>query len=226
MKYLLILLLFVLSIPLQAQVDSTADEGEFSIIAKDDGLRFIYNSNGANFQFDLICDEFKPIEAENMLFMADDMLLQITPVPLHAIFGKKIHGLSDSLALIYHFAYEVREIRNTLSGNYKIEPEFLLTDSKRLIYFWSFDMPNSESNETDSLTQKIVMQMYATTRVGNRILMFSSALIGKNKPEKVKEMFERLMNSIVLSKEPIDPEKVRKDLIKQAKEKEKNKEKE
>jgi hypothetical protein len=227
MRKLLFVLIFLFSqLVLQAQIDTSADDGEFSIIATDEGLRFIYNCDDTNFMFDLICDEFKPIEAENMLFMADDMLLQITPVPLRAIFGKMVHSLSDSLALIYHFAYEAREIRNTLSGHYQMKPEFIVSESGRLIYFWSFKMPGADGKDTDSLTHKIVIQMYATTRVGNRILMLSSALISKTEPGKVKEMFIGLLNSISTSKKRINPEKVRKELIERAKTKESENEEE
>ncbi|GEM_PF-3059078 len=218
MKKLFIIIIFLsFAGTLYSQTDTSSDDGVFSIIAKEDGLRFVYNSSGSHFQFDLKCDEFKPIEAENLLFMVDGVLLQITPVPAKELFGKMASNMNDSLALIYHFAYEARTIRNSLSGDYKIEPEFILSPSGRLLYYWSFRMPDTHNAITDSLTNKIVLQMYATTYVGNRILMLSSALISKNKPDEVKKKFIDLFDSIKMSKGKIDPERVSKELVEQAK---------
>lgn len=225
-KYILFALEFViLSMPAFSQTDSLKG-GEFSVMAMDNGVKIIYNSSGTSFQFDVHCDNFKPIEAENMLFMVDDMLFQITPVPLQAIFSREVKGINDSLALIYHFAYEARNIRNSISGNYKINNEMITTDSTGLINFWSFKMPHREMNKDDSLTKDITMQMYATTRIGDKVLMLSSALIEENSPEKVKHLFLDSFSSLQYSNKKYDLDKIKKKLLEKAKQKKESKIKE
>ncbi len=218
-KLILLIVFFSLTYALSADSDSSSVGGAFSIIAKDDGLRFIFNAEDGHFQFDLKCNEFKPIEAANMIFMADDFLLQITPVPLNEVIGKNHHKYNDSLALLYHFAYQARAIRSSISGKYKILPEFAGGDSSQLLYLWQFDMPKKDYDETDTLSHRVVKQMYATGRFGNYILMLSSALIDENNPQKVKRTFIETLNSVRVSPTPIDPEIVRKTLIEEAKKK-------
>jgi len=211
-------LFFCLTAVLYPQNDSSAVGGAFSIIAKKDGLRFSFNGNDEHFQFDLKCDEFKPIEASNMIFMVDDFLFQITPVPLEEIIGKNHKKYNDSLALLYHFAYEARTIRNSIIGKYKIIPEFITSEKGKLLYLWYFDMPKPAFDETDSLSHNVVKQMYATGRFGNYILMLSSALIAENNPENVRKTFIETLSSVRVSDAPIDPEAVRQELIEEAKE--------
>ena len=216
------LLVLFLTNSIYAQSESLAGDGTFSVLALDDGVKIIYNnSQETSFQFDVKCNSFTPIEAENMLFLVDSMLFQITPVPLKAILGRDPGNMNDSLALIYHFAFEVRNIRNNISGYYTINNELITTDSGRLINFWSFRMPNVTEDTNDTKNKKIVMQMYATTRAGKMVLEFSSALIKENDPEKVKNLFVDTFKTLKISDKKIDVEAIRKELLKKAKKKEK-----
>lgn len=210
-----LLFFLLLSNSLYSKTDSLSGEGAFSVLALEDGVKIIYNSDGSSFQFDVKCSSFKPIEAENMLFLVDSLIFQITPVPLKEILGRESDNMNDSLALIYHFAYEVRNIRNYISGYYKINNEFITGDNSRLINIWSFKMPNVNEDSTDKKSKRIVMQMYATTRAGDKIVVLSSALVKENNPELVKKLFVGTFNTLKVSDKKIDVEKIRKKLQKE-----------
>ena len=213
MKIRLIIVFLISSLSLAfAQTDTTSDEGEFSILRSKTGVKIIFNSPGSNLVFDLKCSKFKQIESENMLFMADDMLIQLTPVPLKILFKKDSPRLNDSVALIYHMNYEMKNIRSSVPGSYEIKPEFLTSDLGRLIGFFSFDMPKVPN---DTIADRVVSQMYATTKAGNKIFMLSCAVAKINDPKKVKSLFIESFGNLVEFPIMIDIEKIREEMMKE-----------
>jgi len=209
-KNIIIFLFCTLSFS-KAQLDSANNDGEFSIIRIKDGVKIIYNSDNSNFHFDILCENFRQIEASNMMFMADNVLLQITPVPLEFILGSNVDNLSDSLKLLYHFAFEVRNIRSNLSGDFKIYDEFIKQQG-HLMYYWHFDMPKQK--ETEGM-ETVIGQHFATTMALGRILMLSGIEIERNEPGEVKTKLIESLQTLIVSIDKLDPEKIREQLSKE-----------
>jgi len=205
----LIVAVFLVSYSNRAQ-NNESGEGEFSMLVIQKGVKIIFNSEGSNFHFDLECNSFNQVESDNLIFMTDSILIQILPVPLSILFGHNVSTINDSVALIYHMAQEMRNIRETLSGNYIIE-EQLGYSNNRVYAFWEFDFPQQQKNSDDP--ERVVMQMFATTRAGNRVLMLASAVTAINNPDKVRRKLINAVTSLQTADSEIDPEEIRKTLV-------------
>lgn len=204
----LIVAVFLLPYSHKAQ-ENEAGEGEFSMLVIKKGVKIIFNSKGSNFHFDLECNSFNQVESENMIFMADSILIQIMPVPLSIFFGQNVSAVNDSIALIYQMAQEMRNIRETLSGDYIIK-EHLGNLNNRVYAFWEFDYPQQGISDDP---ERVVMQMFATTRAGNKVLMLASAVTAINNPEKVRQKLINAVTSMQTAEFTIDPEEIRKTLV-------------
>lgn len=204
----MILTVLLLSNNIKAQ-DTDGGEGEFSMLVIQKGVKIIFNSEGSNFHFDLECNSFNQVESENLIFMTDSILIQIMPVPLSIFFGQNVATINDSIALIYHMAQEMRNVRETMSGDFIIK-EQLGNLSNRVYAFWEFDYPQPKNSDDP---ERVVMQMFATTRAGNRVLMLASAVTAINNPEKVRRKLINAVTSLHISETAIDPEEIRKELV-------------
>ena len=204
-SFLTILIIFSLAL-----ISKETVEGESSIIRIKDGVMVIYNSNNVpdsanpsnyveyrpvtSFRFEINCKNFKEVERENLMFLVDDMVFQFTPVPVSS-FSKDNFSITtnDSIMLLYHQFNELKYTRELIPGDYEINDEMFSTPSGKVCLFWEFDIPNKEKDTADN---SIYKQMYATTRINEKILMFSSAVQKKNDPKEVKRFLKQTIATI------------------------------
>ncbi len=207
MKKTIIILSLVLVLFCLELIAQESNDGEFDFIKSTNGVRILYNVTGSNFYFDITCEYFKEIDANDMVFVFDDLLIQITPVPISAFSKNSKLAINDSMALVLHQISEMKNIRAQFKGKFNIDYLMWTDTTGRLCNSWKFDVPGA-SNDTTS--EKIVSQMFASTRIGDRVLMLSCALTKKSDKDLVLKKVKGAFLSIYQQKQKIDPEELRK----------------
>lgn len=206
-KIILIFFLLITAINLFAQ---ESDDGEFNFIKSKDGVRILYNVTGCHFYFDIPCEFFNEIDNNDMLFVFDDVMIQITPVPISAFSKSPANTINDSMALVLHQIYEMKNIRAQFKGKFNIDYSMWTDTNNRLCNSWEFNVPGVES---DTSSQKIVHQKFASTRIGDRILLLSCALTKQTNTDGVLQKIASAFLSIYQQNEKIDPEELRKKMM-------------
>lgn len=183
--------------------DKSDNTGEISALKSKDGVVILYNSvpsdstkpdNGTSFMFNVRCKEFRDIESENMMFLADQIIFQFIPVPISAV-SKHQQGteLNDTLLLLLHQYNELRYIREKIPGDYEINDKLFMSASGRLCLQWEFDKPLTEKDTAENV---IIKEYYLTTKLNDKIIFFSSAIQRKNNQDSVKLLILHAVNTI------------------------------
>jgi hypothetical protein len=207
MKKKITFLLFLILLSCLDLISQESDDGEFNFIKSKSGVRVLYNVTGSNFYFDMTCDYFKEIDLNDMLFVFDDMMIQITPVPISAYTKTASNSMNDSMALVLHQISEMKNIRAQIKGKFNIDYLMWTDTNSRLCNSWEFAVPGIEK---DTSSEKITRQIFATTRIGDRVLMLSCALTKQTDRDSVLKKVKGAFLTIYQQQDKIDPEELRK----------------
>ena len=206
---IIILAFYFISSQAFSQDSTNAPDGEFNFIRSKVGVRILYNVDGSHFYFDVPCKDFKEIDVDELIFYFDDVLIQITPVPIKSLTTQKPETMSDTMALVLHQISEMKSIRAQIKGKFDIDYLMWVDENKRTLNSWEFEMPGI-ANDTSSV--KIRRQYFATTRIGDRILMLSSAMTKSSDRDAVVKKVKDALLSIYTQGDKIDPEELRKQM--------------
>ena len=197
---------FILFISIVSLMISQIEDGEFSALKSPEGVMIVYNNPGAAFSIDIKCRSMKEIEKEQMIFIFDGKVLQFTPVPIFVFYPDAPANPPDSLVLLKHRINEMDYIRQLINKDVTPQSDNFLTKSGKLCYFWEFDIPGLAD---DTLSTRVIKQMYLTTRINNRVLMISSAVMRMNNRDELRKFIKGIAETIKISSKSFDLNKIK-----------------
>lgn len=201
----LILFLFLMITSVHAQ----KFDGEFSMLRSDKGVVIVYNCGINSFTLDIECKDIKEIDSQDMIFLVDDKVIQLTPVPLIVFCKDTSKQMSDNEVLQQQQDFEVNFAKKLNGESIKMNSKKFTLPDGRLCNSWNYRMPRKKEDTSSQIVRK---QFFLSTKLNEIILMLSSVATLKDNDKKIQDFLKKAMQGLMPSNINIDLEAYREKL--------------
>lgn len=184
-------------------------------IISPEGMILVFNFQNNHFHIELKGEEIFETETENV-FVIDDKLVQVLTLPRYKFLNDTTQRLSDSEFISKYIGWETDYLKTTFYESFIDSLDFHKTNNGKEFAFWRYDMPFVEPEQrTDStVTVSSQKQLFAITKIKDRVVGVHSPLFETNQYGIVKNYLFDCIESIVKSEKPIDLEELNKQINK------------
>jgi hypothetical protein len=145
------------------------------------------------------------------VFIIDNKLVQIMAAHKSKFLEDTNKILSNKEFIEKYIKWEIGYIESSLSFNVKSKIEFLLSDQSKEIAFWTYEMPISEPEKTDSgTTLSTQKQMFVLTKAKDYVVGIYSPLLRESDFNSIKTYLLENIDGLVESDKFIDIEELNK----------------
>ncbi len=183
-------------------------EGEFSMLKSNNGVLLIYNAAKNSFMLEIHCKDIKEIDAQDMIFLVDGKVLQITPVPI-TVFYPDEKPISEIQILEKHVNFEVDYAKSVNGEKVQANIKKFDLNKERMCFAWDYRMPKKLD---DTATQSVRKQFFLNTKLEDIVLMLSSVATLKDNDKKIQEFLKKTMSSLKTSETNFNIEELRESL--------------
>ncbi len=179
------------------------EEEGLSVVKTKEGFLFIFNQKDESFLLEIKGKKFLDVESEELIFSIDGQIIQFTIVPV----GVFLSAVDSADTLLQHFRFEMHHIKSILGTSFKnIKPQRITLEEGKNCLLWEFDVPEARE---DSSNEKVVKQIFATTKSSANVIMLSSPLTRNDEVSNSKNRLVQAFASFVFKQGLFDIQSIR-----------------
>ena len=194
----------VLALLVAGSIRPNQEEKAIASIQTPTGAILVWNETGNYFTLEITGKSVRPNNSTgDVFFNVDGMVLQVQVAAFSQIFkGSSGKGQTAESILLAHKDWESEYAEGILGKKIKVQSSPLKLKNGNDALFWTYDMPEGVKAESKK-------QLFLTMVNNDSVIVLNSVVIGSTKEEDIKQLLTRTLETIKLSPEPFNVEKLR-----------------